>query len=85
MQILKSFDTIVITATTSNSITLSQTEIGLLFTPKSISKVFALSFSNKIVCGVITQKYQKCRKQYEKDQQTKKSFDKLYRRFYKIK
>ena len=78
---LKSFDTSVITARTSSSITLSQTEIGFLFTHKSISIVFALSFSNKLVCGLITQKYQKCRKQYEKDQETKKSFDKLYRRF----
>ena len=39
-----------------------------------------LSIGNKVICEVITKKYKKREKLYEKDQQTMKSFDKLYRK-----
>ena len=72
--ILKSFDTFVIIATTSNSITLSLTGRGLTAT------ACGLTIGNKVIDEVIKNKYNKNKKQYEKDQQAIKSFDKLYRK-----
>ena len=77
--ILKSFDTIVIIATTSSSITLSLTGIGLIAVPISTTTACALSIGIKVIYEVIINKYNKYRKQSEKDRQTIKSFDKLYR------
>ena len=42
--------------------------------------VLTLSLGNKILHKLIINKYNKYKKQYEKDQQTIKSFDKLYRK-----
>ena len=78
--ILKSFDTFVINATTSSSITLSLTGIGSIVIPISTASACALSIGNKVVYEIIINKYNKNKKQYEKDQQTIKSFDKLYRK-----
>ena len=78
--ILKSFDTIVIIATTSSSITLSLTGFGLIVIPISSSIACGLSITNKVLYEIVMQKYNKYKKQYEKDIQTIKSFDKLYRR-----
>ena len=78
--ILKSFDTFVIIATTSSSITLSLTGIGLIVIPISTASACALSIGNKVIYEMIINKYNKYKKQYEKDQQTIKSFDKLYRK-----
>ena len=78
--ILKSFDTFVIIATTSSSITLSLTGIGLIVIPISTASACALSIGNKVIYEIIINKYNKYKKQYEKDQQTIKSFDKLYRK-----
>ena len=78
--ILKSFDTFVIIATTSSSITLSLTGIGLLVIPISTASACVFSVGNKIIYEIIINKYNKYKKQYEKDQQTIKSFDKLYRK-----
>ena len=78
--ILKSFDTFVIIATTSSSNTLSLTGIGLIVIPISTASVCALSIGNKVLYGVIIDKYKKHKKEYEKDQNTIKSFHKLYRR-----
>ena len=78
--ILKSFDTFVIIATTSSSITLSLTGIGLIAIPISTATACGLSISNKVINEIIINKYKKFKKQYEKDQQTSKSFDKLYRK-----
>ena len=39
-----------------------------------------LSLGNKVLHKVIINKYHKYKKQYEKDQETIKSFDKLYRK-----
>ena len=77
--IIKSFDTFVIIATTSSSITLSLTGIGLIVIPISTTSACVLSIGDKVLYEVIMNKYNKYKKQYEKDQQTIKSFDKLYR------
>ena len=78
--ILESVDSIVIIATTSTSITLSITGIGLIVLPISAGIACGLSLGNKILHKLIINKYNKYKKQYEQDQQTIKSFDKLYRK-----
>ena len=78
--ILKSFDTFVIIATTSSSMTLSPKGIGLIALPTSTATACGLSIGNKVLYEIIMNKYNKYKKLYEKDQQTNKSFDKLYRK-----
>ena len=78
--ILESVDSIVIIATTSTSITLSITGIGLSVLPISAGVACALSLGNKILHKLIINKYNKYKKQYERDHTTIKSFDKLYRK-----
>ena len=78
--ILESVDSIVIIAATSTSITLSVTGIGLIVLPISAGIACGLSLGNKILHKLIINKYNKYKKQYERDQQTIKSFDKLYRK-----
>ena len=77
---LKSFDTIVFFATTSSSIMLSLTGIGLIAIPKTAATACVISIGNKIIYEIVMQKYIKYKKQYEKDQQTIKTFNKLYRK-----
>ena len=77
--VLESVDSIVIIAATSTSITLSITGVGLIILPISAGIACALSLGNKILHILIINKYNKYKKQYEKDQNTIKSFDKLYR------
>ena len=77
--IIKSFDTFVIIATTTSSITLSLTGIGLIVIPKSTAAACGLSIGNKVVYETIMNKYNKYKKLYERDQQTVRSFDKFYR------
>ena len=78
--ILESADSIVIIGATSTSITLSITGVGLIILPISAGVACALSLGNKILHKLIINKYNKYKKQYERDQQTIKSFDKLYRK-----
>ena len=78
--ILKSFDTFVIIATTSSSITLSLTGSGLIAIPLSTATACGLSIGNKVLYEIVMQKYNKYKKLYERDQNTIKSFDKLYRK-----
>ena len=78
--ILESVDSIVIIAPTSTSVTLSITGIGLIILPISAGIACTLSLGNKILHKLIINKYNKYKKQYERDQQTIKSFDKLYRK-----
>ena len=78
--ILESIDSIVIIAATSTSIALSITGIGLIILPISAGIACALSLSNKVLHKLIINKYNKYKKQYERDQNTIKSFDKLYRK-----
>ena len=79
-KLLKSFDTIVIDATTSNSFTLSLTGFRRIVIPIWSSIACGLSISNKVLYDIVMQKYKKYKKQYEKDQNTMKPFDKLYRK-----
>ena len=78
--ILESVDSIVIIAATSTSITLSVTGIGLIVLPISAGIACTLSLGNKILHKLIINKYDKYKKQYERDQNTIKSFDELYRK-----
>ena len=78
--VLESLDSIVIIAATGTSITLSVTGIGLIAVPISASVACGLSLGNKVLHKLIINKYNKYKKQYERDQQTIKSFDKLYRK-----
>ena len=78
--VLESVDSFVIIATTSTSITLSVTGFGLIILPISAGIACTLSLGNKILHKLIINKYNKYKKQYERDQNTIKSFDKLYRK-----
>ena len=78
--ILESADSIVIIGATSTSITLSITGVGLIILPISAAVACVLSLGNKILHKIIINKYNKYKKQYERDQNTIKSFDKLYRK-----
>ena len=77
---LKSFDTSVIIATTSSSITLSLTGIRLIAIPISTPTACGLSIANKVIYEIVINKYNKYKKQYEKDQQTFEFFDNVYRK-----
>ena len=77
--VLESVGSIVIIGETSTSITLSITGIGLIILPISAGIACTSSLGNKILHKLIINKYSKYKKQYERDQQTIKSFDKLYR------
>ena len=78
--VLESVDSIVIIAATSTSITLSITGFGLIILPISVGVACTFLIGNKILHKLIINKYNKFKKQYERDQQTIKSFDKLYRK-----
>ena len=78
--VLESVDSIVIIGATSTSITLSITGIGLIVLPISAGIACSLSLGNKVLHKLIINKYNKYKKQYERDQNTFKSFDKLYRK-----
>ena len=78
--VLESVDSIVIIGATSTSITLSVTGVGLVILPISAGIGCALSLGNKVLHKIIINKYNKYKKQYERDQNTIKSFDKLYRK-----
>ena len=78
--VLGSVDSIVIIAATSTSITLSITGIGLIILPISAGFACTLSLGNKVLHILIINKNNKYKEQYEGDQQTIKSFDKLYRK-----
>ena len=60
--ILKPFDTFVIIAATSSSITLSLTGIGLIVIPISTATACGLSIGNKVLYEIITIKYNKYKK-----------------------
>ena len=78
--VLESVDSIVIIAATSTSITLSVTGIRLIVLPISAGIACTLSLGNKVLHKLIINKYNKYKNQYERDEQTIKSFDKLYRK-----
>ena len=59
---------------------MSLTGIGLIAIPKSTATACGFSIGNRVLYEVIINKYSKYKKQHERDQQTNKSFDKLYRK-----
>ena len=77
---LESVDSISVTGATSTSKFLSITGIGLIVLPISAGIACTLSLGNKVLHTIIMNKYNKYQKHYEKDQQTIKSFDNLYRK-----
>ena len=78
--LLESVDPIVIIGATLSSITLSVTGIGLIVLPISASIACNSSLGNKVLHTLIIKKYNKYKKQYERDQQTIESFENLYRK-----
>ena len=78
--ILESVDSLIIIGVTSTSITLSITGVGLIILPISAAIACGLSLGIKILHKLIINKYNKYKKKYERDQNTIKSFDKLYRK-----
>ena len=78
--ILESVDSIVIIGATSTSITLSVTGVGLIVLPVAAGVACGLSLGNKVLHKLIINKYNKYKKLYERDQNTIKSFDKIYRK-----
>ena len=54
--------------------------MGLIILPISAGFACTLSLGNNVLHKLIINKYNKCKKQYGRDQQTIKSFDKLYRK-----
>ena len=78
--VIESVDSIVIIGVTSTPITLSVTGIGLNILPISAGIACTFSLGHKILNKLIINKYNKYRKQYERDQLKIKSFDKLYRK-----
>ena len=78
--VLESLDSVIIIATTSTSITLSITGVGLNILLISARIACPLSLGNKVLHRIITNKYNKYEKQNEEDQNTIKTFDKLYRK-----
>ena len=59
---------------------MSVTVVGLINLPISAGIVCTLSLGNKVLHKLIKNNYNKNKKQYERDQQTIKSFDNLYRK-----
>ena len=78
--VIESVDSVVIIATTSTSITVSITGVGLNILLLSAGIARTLSLGNKILHKLIINKYIKYKKQYERDQITIKYFDELYRK-----
>ena len=74
-------DTIFIIGARSTSITLSISGIGLLVLQKSTGIACTLSLGNKVLHKIIINRYNKYKKQFDKDQQTIKTVDKLNRKF----
>ena len=75
---MKSFDTFVINATRTSSITLFLTGIGLIVIPIAIASACSLSIGIEGIYEINMQKYNKYKKQYEKDRETYESFDKFH-------
>ena len=78
--VLESVDSIVIIGAASTSITLSVTGIGLIVLPISAAIACTPSLGHKVLHKLIINRYNKYKKLYERDQNTIKSFDKLYRK-----
>ena len=78
--ILESVDSIVNIGATTVSVTVSVTGVDLIVVPMFAGIACALSLGNKVIHKILQNIYNKYKKQIEEDQQTNKSFDKLYRK-----
>ena len=78
--VLESVVSIIINGPTSSSVTLSITGIGLIVFLISAGIACTLSLGNQVLHRLIINKYDKYKKQYEKDQQTFKSLRNLNRK-----
>ena len=67
--ILESVDAIVIIGSTTTSVTLSVTGVGLIVVPISVGVACALSLHNTVIYKIIINKYTKYKNHYEKDEQ----------------
>ena len=76
--VLESVDSIVIIGATTTSRNPSIFGNGLIVLPISAGYAYTLSLGNKALHKLFINKYNKFKKQYEKDPQTNKSFDELY-------
>ena len=70
---IESVHTVVFIGSTTTSVTLSVTGVGLMVQPISAGIACALSLGNKVIKKIIVIKYSKYKEEYEKDQQTIKS------------
>ena len=77
---LESIDSIIFIGASSTSISLSIAGIGLIDLPISAGIACTLSLSNRVLHKLPRNKHNKYKKQYKRDQQTTKSFNKLYRK-----
>ena len=75
---MKSIDTFVNIATASSFIKLFLRGASLIVIPISTGVACGFSVGNKLKNEIIMQKFFKYKKQNQKDQQIKKSFNKLY-------
>ena len=78
--VLESVGINIIIGATPTSIILSIAVISLIVLSISAGNACILSLGNKVLHKLILNKYNKYKKQSKKDQQTKKSFDNLYRK-----
>ena len=76
--LIESIDSIIIIGATSSSITLSSTGTGLIVLPMSAGIACSSSLGNKALHKLILNKNNRYKERYGRDQQTIKSFDKLY-------
>ena len=67
---LKSVDTVVNIGATTTFVTLSVTGVGLIVVPISAGIACTLSLGNELLRKIISNKYIKYKKQYQKDQKT---------------
>ena len=75
---MESVDTYAIIGSTATSVTLPITGIGLLILHMNAGSVCSISIAKKVLQNKTLKRYNNCEKQYRKDQQTIKPFDKLY-------
>ena len=73
----KTFDTILNVATTSGSVTVFLKGIVLLAIPITTGIACGLTISSKVIFELVSQRYNKYKIQYQKDQQTIKCFNNL--------
>ena len=74
---LESTDTVVIIGATTTPVNLLFTGVGLIVVQAAAEIACALSIGNKVFYRTTFNRYNKYKKQFEKDQATMKSFDKL--------